>query len=284
MYKKSAKLSLSISFIGAGRVSTALGLYFKKNNFEITGYLSRSEVNSRQAASQTGSRAFTELRELLGRSDIIWITTPDDKIEEVANRIATLPVTDKNKKLILHASGVHTAALLEPTKKAGYHIAAAHPLLAFDSADDAVKMLAQTWFAVEESTFPISGILHKCGNKTFTVNRDKKILYHAAACVLSNYMVTLIDASQRIFEHAGLSKQDAMHAMQPLLESVIKNLENKQSRDALTGPIKRGDAETVKMHLDALNKSLPEMFELYKLLGQKTMQMINDYKLKDILD
>lgn len=277
-------MRFSISFIGAGRVSTALGLYFKENNLEIAGYLSRSKKSAQQAALQTGSEIFTELAELLAKSDIVWITTPDDQIERVAKQIAALKISHQDKKLILHASGVHTAALLNPVKEAGYHIAAAHPLLAFGTAGDAVKMLDKTWFAVEESTFFISNLLHKCGNRTFTIENDKKILYHAAACVLSNYLVTLTDASQQIFERTGLSEQDVVQATQPLLESVIKNSASKKGCKALTGPIRRGDGETVKMHLNALADSMPEMLDLYKLLGQKTMQMINDYKLKDILD
>ena len=278
------ELNPTISFIGAGKVATALGIYFKQKGFEVSGYLSRSASSARNAASKTNSTSFSNLSELLENSNVIWITTPDDKIESVAQQVASTPISNADQKIIVHASGVHTAEILSATKRSGYNIAAAHPLLAFSDVDDASQMLNDTWFAVEEDTQLISNILHKCGNKTFNIEGDKKTLYHAAACVLSNYMVTLMDASQQIFAHTGLSKEDATSATMPLLQSVVKNMQGKQNKDALTGPIKRGDASTVAMHINSLQKEMPEMVELYKMMGKMTMQMINDYKLKDILD
>lgn len=277
-------LNPTISFIGAGKVATALGIYFKQKGIEVSGYISQSASSAEKAAAITESKAFTNLSELLENSNVIWITTPDDKIESVAQQIAKTPISIVDKKLIVHASGVHTTEILNSTKEAGYDIAAAHPLLAFSNVDDACQMLNDTWFAVEEDTQLISNILHKCGNKTFNIEGDKKTLYHAAACVLSNYMVTLIDASQQIFAQTGLTKEDATSATLPLLESVLQNMIGKNAKDALTGPIKRGDATTIKMHLQSLTETMPEMVELYKMMGRMTMQMINDYKLKDILD
>lgn len=278
------ELNPTISFIGAGKVATALGIYFKQKGFEVSGYLSRSASSANNAAYKTDSKSFANLSELLEISNVIWITTPDDMIESVAKQIASTPISNADKKLIVHASGVHTAQILSSTKEVGYQTAAAHPLLAFSDAGDAVNMLDKTWFAVEESTSIISSILHKCTNRTFNIDGDKKTLYHAAACMLSNYMVTLMDASQQMLAHTGLSKDDAASATMPLLESVVKNMQGKQSKDALTGPIKRGDASTVAMHINSLKEEMPEMVELYKIMGKMTMQMINDYKLKDILD
>lgn len=274
----------SISFIGAGKVSTALGLYFKEKGFEIAGYLSRSEASTQKAAFKTDSQSFTDLFELLENSNVIWITTPDDQIETVASQIATILVSDKNEKLILHASGVHDLTVLNAAKRAGYQTATAHPLLAFGNLQEATEMLADTWFGIEDENDKISKILNLCGNHTFRLDKEQKVLYHAAACVLSNYMVTLTDVAEKIFEASGLPAESIENAVQPLLESVVRNIRRSGTQNALTGPIKRGDANTVEMHLDALQQYSPEITVLYKLLGRQTMQMINDYKLKDILE
>lgn len=278
------ELNPTISFIGAGKVATALGIYLKQKGFEVSGYASQNAASAERAAIITKSKAFANLSELLENSNVIWITTPDDKIESVAKQIASTPISNVNEKLIVHASGVHTAKILSSAREKGYQTAAAHPLLAFSNSEDAAQMLNEAWFAVEETSPIISNILHKCGNNKFNIEGNKKTLYHAAACVLSNYMVTLMDASQQMLAHTGLSKEDATSATMPLLESVVKNMQGKSSKDALTGPIKRGDATTVSMHISSLHEEMPEMVELYKMMGKLTMQMINDYKLKDILD
>ena len=277
-------LNPTISFIGAGKVATALGIYFKQKGIEVSGYISQSVSSAEKSAVITESKAFANLSELLEKSNVIWITTPDDKIESVAKQIASTPISNADRKLIVHASGVHTANILASAKEVGYQTAAAHPLLAFSNSEEAAIMLHKTWFAVEETTPVISSILRKCGNHTFEIEGDKKTLYHAAACMLSNYMVTLMDASQQMLAQTGLSKEDAASATMPLLESVVKNMQGKNSKDALTGPIKRGDASTVSMHINTLQEEMPKMVELYKMMGKMTMHMINDYKLKDILD
>ncbi len=277
----------TISFIGAGKVSSALGAYFTSKEFKINGYYSRSFESAQHAAEYTKSTAYSKLEILLRDSNMIWITTPDDQIEQVVKQILSLSVPDVNSKTILHASGAHSLDVLEPLSLAGYNIAAAHPLMAFNNAESAVRRMPEVWFAIEDmpqSIISLEKFFAKCGNRTFRLEPGSKTLYHAAACMLSNYMVTLLDASYRMFEHVGLNEEETQAATTPLLESVIENLRDKSTAEALTGPIKRGDLETVDMHLASMTKEMPEVLQLYKQLGRQTMQMIEDYKLKDILD
>ena len=277
----------SISFIGAGKVATTLGVYFKSKGFEIAGYYSRNYESSLSASAQTDSHAYKDLKSLLDAAEMVWITTPDDQISAVVSQITSISVADKKEKIVMHASGVHSLSILNPLVKSGYNIATAHPLMAFNSIESSIQKIDSAWFAIEEmpdNDFSLEAFFKQCGNKTFKIDSDKKTLYHAAACVLSNYMVTLLDASYRIFEQSGMRKDDIQEATIPLLESVMENLKGKSCADALTGPIKRGDNKTIEMHLKSLNAEMPEMVELYKLLGRHTMQMIDDYRLKDILD
>lgn len=276
---------MKIAFIGAGKVSTALGLYFKKRGFEIEGYYSRNCKSAGKAALLTHSHPFSSVEELMNNSHMIWITTPDDQIEAVVRQISDLPVLRKNEKLVLHASGVHSLALLSPLKENGYNTACAHPLLAFGDPVLAQEKLNNVWFAIEkqgEENRALTDFFKACGNQTLSIDPDKKRLYHAAACVLSNYLVTLLDASYKIFEKSGIAEEDIHEATKPLLESVILNLKGKDCKEALTGPIKRGDENTIRMHLESLNTSIPEMTEFYKLMGRQTMQMLGDYSLREL--
>lgn len=268
---------MKIAFIGAGKVSTALGLYFKSKGFEIQGYFSRNFESAQQTARQTKSLAYQSIEKLISDSDMIWITTPDDQIESVVRQISTHSISQKNNKLILHASGVHSAAILAPLKEMGYQTACAHPLLAFSNPISAQEKLKEVWFTIEktdEENRLLIDLLTGCGNKFLFIDSDKKALYHAAACVLSNYLVTLLNASYEIFEKTGIPKNDVQKATAPLLESVIDNLKNKSCKEALTGPIKRNDKNTIRMHMESLNAFMPQMTELYTLLGKETMKML----------
>ncbi|WP_436416443.1 Rossmann-like and DUF2520 domain-containing protein [Petrimonas sp.] len=268
---------MKIAFIGTGNVSTALGLYFKTKGFEIQGYYSRNHQSAEKAAQLTHSHPYISPEELINDSQMIWITTPDDQIEKVARQLSELPVPQKNEKLILHASGVHSLEILNPLKDKGYQTACAHPLLAFSNPVLAQQKLNNVWFGIEktdEENQQLTDFFNTCGNKTLSIDSDKKTLYHAAACVLSNYLVTLLNASYRMFEKSGVAKDDIQKATTPLLESVIDNLKDKNCADALTGPIKRGDEKTVSMHVESLSAFMPEMLELYTLMGKETLKML----------
>lgn len=279
------KRVMKIAFIGAGKVSTALGLYFKDKGFEIQGYYSRNPKSAEKAAQLTRSCPCTSLDTLIGNSQMIWITTPDDQIKNVVQQISNLPILDKNKKLVLHASGVHSLAILQPLKEIGYQTACAHPLLAFNDPFLAKEKLNEVWFGIEKSkngNKRLTDFFNACGNKTLYIDSNKKVLYHTAACVLSNYLVTLLNASYEIFEKSGVEKSDIQKATLPLLESVINNLKDKDCKEALTGPIKRGDQKTVKMHIERLKAFMPEMLELYTLMGKETEKMLEDENQKKL--
>ncbi len=273
------------SFIGAGKVGTSLGVFFKENGIDICGYFSRTLKNAETAASLTSSKAYTELENLVNESRFIWITTNDDAIESVANQIAELKISEK--KTFIHASGLKTSNALIALKKQGHKICSAHPLLAFSTVEQAVKMLSKTTFFLEgeqDDLLDIKQIFKDKNLKFAEIKKEQKAAYHAGACIISNYLVTLVHASNQLFELAGIPNNILSPATNTLITSALQNLEGKEPKEALTGPIKRGDAETVKKHIEILSKDLPELAELYKVLGKETMNMIDDFRLKNILD
>ena len=217
---------MKIAFIGAGKVSAALGLYFKNNGFEIGGYYSIGGASAGKAAQLTSSTHYSSLERLINDNQLIWIATPDDQIEKVVQQISHLEITGKTDKLILHVSGVYSLSILDPLKVTGYQTGSAHPLLAFGDPVVTQQTLHGAWFAVEkgeEDNGRLNLLLESCGNPTFTVTPGRKPLYHAAACLLSNYLVTLMDASYRIFERSGLPADNVREATCPLFERVVRS-------------------------------------------------------------
>jgi len=278
---------MKIAFIGAGKVSAALGLYFKNNGFEIGGYYSIGGASAGKAAQLTSSTHYSSLERLINDNQLIWIATPDDQIEKVVQQISHLEITGKTDKLILHVSGVYSLSILDPLKVTGYQTGSAHPLLAFGDPVVTQQTLHGAWFAVEkgeEDNGRLNLLLESCGNPTFTVTPGRKPLYHAAACLLSNYLVTLMDASCRIFERSGLPADKVREATWPLFESVVRNLNEKEPKEALTGPVKRGDSNTVRLHLESLRIHMPEMSALYTLLGKETVRLSGNHSLEALFE
>ena len=279
-----------ISFIGAGKVGLALGLYFKEKGFDIAGYYSRTYSHAKDAAKSTGSKAYDSITELLTHSTMVWITASDDALLPLAEEIAQLAVPPHIEAFI-HTSGVHSTDVLKPISKAGFNTYSAHPLMAFAKAEKSVETLNKVYFSIEtlasekelNSDNCLTRFFKKTGNPILSIDTNKKELYHCAAAVLSNYMVTLLNMSYEMFAESGMSKSEIKAATAPLLKSTLSNIQNNEfMSDALTGPIKRGDSNTIAKHLEALQKFMPNKKEVYTALGKETMSMLQDNRLKEL--
>jgi predicted short-subunit dehydrogenase-like oxidoreductase (DUF2520 family) len=108
------------------------------------------------------------------------------------------------------------------------------------------------------------------GGIPFTVAADKKVLYHAAACISSNYAVTLIAVARNLLIHCGIGKEQATSLLLPLMRAAFTNIEELGVEQGLTGPIVRGDTGTVIKHLQQLKNEAPEILNLYRSLGIET--------------
>lgn len=271
-----------IGFIGAGKVGKTLGLYFKKKGATIVGYSSRNQQSAINVAQTVGTKAFENNKQLIDSCNILWITTNDDAIQDVVNDIATINIQQQAPKLCLHASGTHTLNILKPLTQQGWHIATAHPLLAFSHPHQALPLLSETYFITEKEHPILEALLKLTGNKTQRIETEKKTLYHVASVVLSNYLVTLFHISKELYKKTGIENQDLTQITMPLIQSVIKNINNTDGKEALTGPIKREDENTIKKHLECLQKESPEYLPFYKTMGEETMKMLNNFKLNKI--
>lgn len=280
-----------ISFIGAGKVGSALGLYFKQKGFQVGGYYSRTYQHAVDASNLTGSKAYSSITELMSDSSMVWITASDDALQLLANEIALLQIP-QNIEAFVHTSGVHSSEVLQPIKDAGFSTYCAHPLMAFGNPTESLEQLKGAYFCLDRRMDNLNAnddqylthFFDKVGNPTLQIDDDKKELYHCAASVLSNYMVTLVNLSYEMFAKSGMTKSEIKKATDPLLRSTLKNIaESEKMSDALTGPIKRGDKTTIVKHLTALEKNMPNKQTLYKELGKETMAMLQDDRLRDVL-
>ena len=111
------------------------------------------------------------------------------------------------------------------------------------------------------------------GGIPIVISSEQKPLYHAAACFASNYLVSLMNVVESIYKSIGINEKDAKKAYLPLVYGSLKNIEKSGSISSLTGPIARGDFGTIKKHISAINKNLPQYSSFYSSLGLITVKV-----------
>ena len=264
----------NFAIIGAGMVGTAIGFLLKKAGYEIVALADKSTAALRRAQSYTGGKSYRKPQEVLHDADCILITTPDDLILSVCKDIARAPLI--KGKYVFHMSGAGGLDLLEPAKKAGAAVASIHPLQSFSSIDNAIKNIPSSYFGITadaKAKKQAEAIVISLGGKPIYISAKQKPLYHAAACVASNYLVSLLNVVESIFQSIGISEKDAKKAYLPLIYGSLKNVELSGTVSALTGPIARGDSGTIQKHVYAISANLPQYASLYSSLGIVTVNL-----------
>lgn len=262
----------NFAIIGTGMVGTAIGFLLKKSGYKIVSVCDKSPASLKRALPYTGGKAYQNPAEALNGADCILITTPDDLIFSACREIADSGAI--KGKLVFHMSGAGALDILQPAKDAGASVACIHPLQSFSSIDQAIKIIPGSYFGVtadKKALTKAKKIVRDLGGIPLVITARQKPLYHAAACFASNYLVTLINVVESIYQSIGISPKDARKAYLPLVYGSLKNIENSGSVSSLTGPIARGDSGTIKKHVAEIKKNLPQYSSLYSSLGLKTV-------------
>jgi predicted short-subunit dehydrogenase-like oxidoreductase (DUF2520 family) len=273
MIMKKPRLN-NFAIIGAGMVGTAIGFLLKKAGYKVIAIADKSPAALKRALPYTGGKAFRKLKEAVQEADCILITTPDDSISSACWEIALCPAI--KGKFVFHMSGAGGLDLLESAKKAGAAVASIHPLQSFSSIDQAIKNIPGSYFGItadKKAQLPAKNIIRDLGGIPIFISSDQKPLYHAAACFASNYLVSLMNTVESIYQAIGMNEKDAKKAYLPLVYGSLKNINNSGSITSLTGPIARGDFGTIKKHITAINKNLPQYSSLYSSLGLITVKV-----------
>lgn len=267
---------MNISFIGAGKVGTSFGLYLKKKGIKIIGYQSKNLEDAKSSSLRTDALAYEDLNTLVSDSDIIFITTNDDNIKTVKDNLIKEVNIQLRDKIIVHMSGSYSSKIIKELSQYGCYVYSMHPLQSFSDIDTSVTKLQETVFTIEgqeEKIHIIKNLLDKTGNKYFEIDTNNKELYHVSACIVSNYLVTLIDLGLDFLKQIGINEDDGLDALMPLIDGTIDNIKRFGTKDALTGPIARGDINTIESHLNSIEANAPNNLSLYKLMGLKTLDL-----------
>ncbi|MDE7324315.1 MAG: DUF2520 domain-containing protein [Lachnospiraceae bacterium] len=276
---------MEVGFIGAGKVGFSLGRYFAGHNIRVSGYYSRNPQSAREAADFTGTGFYASIDDLIRDSKVIFITTPDDVIGQIWEQLKAANIYDR---IVCHCSGVLSSEIFSDISAPRYRCRgySIHPLLAVSSRLHSYKELSNTLFTIESSTKDCAGsplqeqsdsqtdemdaMLHSCGNQVIHLRSGDKAKYHAAAVMASNLVLGLAQTAAQELQSCGFSREDALGALVPFMQMNVAHLENHTPEEALTGPVERGDVQTVYTHLGKLTA---QNREIYRLLSGKVLDL-----------
>ncbi|MEW6771165.1 MAG: Rossmann-like and DUF2520 domain-containing protein [Bacillota bacterium] len=260
-----------VAVIGAGRVGTAFTLRLKEKGYPVVAVASRSPASAGRLAEMTGAKA-CGAAEAARAGELVLLTTPDGVIAVVAEEISREGGFCPGQ-FVAHASGALPAAVLSPARQAGAAVFSLHPLQSFATPELAVDRLPGSYFTFEgdADALPLARrLVADLDGILFELDAAAKPLYHAAACVASNYLVTLLGLVLTLAERAGLPRDGIFPAFLPLIQGTLQNVGAVGPVTGLTGPVARGDVETIRQHARAMEK---DAWELYRMLGLHTVKL-----------
>lgn len=264
---------MKIGIIGAGRVGCSIGKYLRTKDIELAGYYDVDSVAAKEAAEFTRTESFDSLKQLADQSQIIFITTPDSFIIPVWEQLKGLSLRNQ---IICHCSGALSSDSFSGRESMSVSCCSIHPMLPFSNKFSSYQQLEHAFFTVEghpHAVQVITDLLTSYGNEVCRIDAAAKPEYHAAASILSNQVIAVLDTGYRLLEDCGFSREKAVAATAALVRQNIENVLSQGCVHALTGPIERGDVSTVEKHLQVLN---PEDAALYRMLGTRLLTIAKE--------
>ncbi len=226
-------------------------------------------MRAQTLASKVNARVASSSPEELN-ADVVWFCVPDSQIEPASEDIAKR--VNWKKKVALHSSGALPSDALSELRKRGASVASAHPLMTFVRGSR--PSLAGVPFAIEGDARAVRlarGIIRDLGGHTYAIRKSDKIAYHAWGMFAAPLLTALLVVTEQVAAAAGVKRKDARRRMIPILLQTLANYASFDAADAFSGPIIRGDVETVKRHLRVLRR-IPEARDVYVALARSALR------------
>ncbi len=264
----------SLVVIGAGKVGQVMARRLQQaQQMQVIAVLNRSLVSAVAAVEFIAAGRACAKAEELPQADCYLLAVSDDQLLDAA---ALLPVRlDLRGKVIWHCSGALAASHLAGLRSRGALLASCHPVRSFADRVQAEAEFAGTLCACEGDAAALNVLLpalQAAGAEVFQLHAEHKALYHAAAVMANNYLVSLLDSAALTYRAAGLDSELAQKLTLSLAQQGLANLRQFGPELALTGPVARGDWQTIQRHQHAL-QPLPELAALYQALLAPTQSL-----------
>ncbi|MEW5900826.1 MAG: Rossmann-like and DUF2520 domain-containing protein [Acidobacteriota bacterium] len=264
-----------IAIIGAGRLGTSLGRALASRGHHIKA------LSCRRASSAAESRriigqglALTDNAAAAQRGNVIFLCLPDEKIQRVAEALSKAKI-NWEEKTVFHTSGLLPARALQPLKKKGALTASIHPIQSFARKTTPPSRFRGIYFGLEGDRRALAvarGFVRQLGGRALVIPARRKPFYHAAFVLASNFPIVLLSGAVALLRKAGIGEAKASRLLYPLLEGTLRNVKKLDIQASLTGPIVRGDAVSVRAHLQTLGR-LPQFARVYRELSLLALEL-----------
>ncbi len=259
----------NLVFVGVGRVGTALAVALEQRGYRVLAVEDLDPRALERARRRLRGAEVGITPETARLADAVFITTRDDAIGAVAANLASR-FSWSEKRVFVHTSGSLTSSVLGDGARLSFH-----PLQSFAQVEDAVERISKSVVTLEGDGRGLEfgrELALALGVRCVEIAPHQKPLYHLAACVACNYAVTLVHEAKMVLLELGFSQELAEEGLLSLLSGTLGNMERLGVEKAITGPIARGDVETIRSHLGAL-RGRDALKRLYSLLGVHTARM-----------
>lgn len=262
---------LRVGVVGAGRVGSALGAALARAGHQVVAASGVSSESRGRAARMLPGAEILPPDETVALSDFVLLAVPDDVLRPLVSGLAETGAW-RAGQLVAHTSGSHGIGVLDPAAARGVLALALHPVMTFAGRAEDLDRLDGAAFGVTapDELRPVAeSLVLEMGGEPVWVPESARPLYHASLSVASNHLVTLVNDSASLLSGAGVA--EPVRLLAPLLSASLDNV-LRLGDAALTGPVSRGDAATVRTHVRTLAAGAPDTLPAYVALARRTAQ------------
>jgi|AntAceMinimDraft_13_1070369.scaffolds.fasta_scaffold25210_2 predicted short-subunit dehydrogenase-like oxidoreductase (DUF2520 family) len=260
---------LRVGVIGVGRVGAVLGAALRRVGHHVVGVHGRSDISRVRAEALLPGVPLLPMNEVAADCDLLVIAVADDAIAAVVEEIQS----DLHMgQYVLHVSGRHGLQVLASVRAQGALPLAVHPVMTFTGTSLDLDRLEDCPFAVTADPITIavaSALVIEMGGAPIVVDEGARSLYHAALTHGANHLITVVGQTMQLLRAAGVSEPEALTG--PLLRSSLDNA-LRLGDAALTGPVARGDVDTVSAHLEVIAQQDLSIAKTYAALAAATAE------------
>ena len=259
-----------VGVVGAGRVGAVLAAGLRAAGHDVVAAAGESEASRQRIATLLPGVPGDKPSAVSRACDLLLLTVPDDMLHNVVSMLSASGAI-RPGQYVAHTSGRHGLSVLEPAADLGAHVLALHPAMTFTGTALDLPRVAGCSFGVTAQSEPAvemaQTLVADLGGRLVWVPEDKRTLYHAGLAHGANHLVTLVSQAMGLLRESGAT--DPAATLRPLLTAALDNALT-MGDDALTGPIVRGDVETVRAHLDAITRTQPGTLASYVVMARAT--------------
>jgi predicted short-subunit dehydrogenase-like oxidoreductase (DUF2520 family) len=264
---------MDVAVIGAGRLGTAVASALGAAGHRVVGVSGR-DATAERAERHLPGVPVVDPAAAAGAAEVVVVSTPDDAIRSTVGALAAAAAL-RPAAWVVHLSGALRLDVLDAALEAGARRLAIHPLQTFPDVGSALRRLPGSAIAVtaDDADGDAMGrqLARDLGGEPFRLPDERRPLYHAAAVFASNHLVTSSAIAKGLFAAAGVP--DPAAAVAPLQRASLENVERMGAERALTGPVVRGDAGTLRLNLEALKQEAPELIAAYVAMARVALDV-----------